>query len=120
MTIRKELNKIRFRRTQRARAKIFGISAKPRLSVFRSNYYTYAQLIDDEEGKTLASASTKELKNTSKDSSGQKQAELLGELIAQKATGKGIGSAIFDRRQYKYHGRIKAVAEGARKGGLKI
>ncbi|MEK7149807.1 MAG: 50S ribosomal protein L18, partial [Patescibacteria group bacterium] len=99
-------------------AKIFGTQEKPRLSVFRSNLYTYAQLIDDLNGKTLASASTKEVKEKNKNKI--QEAEALGELIAKKAIEKKIDAAIFNRGGYAYHGRVKAVAEGARKGGLKI
>lgn len=124
MDTKKSLNNTRFRRMRRTRAKISGVSSKPRLSVFRSNVYTYVQLIDDAEGKTLINASTMEAKKSKSDSrkavAKQKQAESLGELVAKKAIEKGIKEAVFDRRQYKYHGRVKAVAEGARKGGLKI
>ena len=137
----KKINQIRFRRKRRARAKIFGTGEKPRLSVFRSNRYTYVQLIDDKIGKTLISASTYELSKSEKPASapadakalagkkasagGQKAkkqelAGKLGELIAKKATEKNIKKAVFDRGKYKYHGRIKAVAEAARKGGLQL
>ncbi|KKR88870.1 MAG: 50S ribosomal protein L18 [Candidatus Wolfebacteria bacterium GW2011_GWA2_42_10] len=101
----------------RTRAKIFGTASKPRLSVFRGNRYTCIQLIDDEKGNTLASASTRELKKKDKRTV---LAEQLGELIAKKAVEKGIEKAVFDRSFYKYHGRVKAIAEGARKGGLKL
>jgi len=124
MNKRKSLNQIRLRRRLRARAKIFGTLSKPRLAVFRSNRYTYVQLIDDENGKTLFSVSTQEIKEVNPKSQGVNHkvllAEELGELIAKKAITKGIKKAIFYRRGYKYHGRIKAVAEGARKGGLQI
>lgn len=91
----------------RTRSKIRGVAGKPRFSVFRSNRYVYAQLIDDDQSVTLASASTKASKNP-------------GELIAKKAIEKGIKKAVFDRGGYKYHGRIKKVVEEARKAGLKI
>lgn len=121
MKIIKKLNQTRLRRKARTRAKIFGIQEKPRLSVFRSNLYTYAQLIDDLNGKTLASASTKKLTTNDKRLTTKiKEAEQLGELIAKRALEKNIKSAIFNRGGYAYHGRVKAVAEGARKGGLKI
>jgi large subunit ribosomal protein L18 len=113
----KDINKIRIQRKARDRAKIFGTAEKPRFSVFRSSRYTYAQLIDDMDGKTLVSASTKELKEKGKKS---ELAEKLGELISKKAIEKGIKKAVFNRGSYKYHGRIKAVAEGARKGGLQL
>ncbi len=121
MNSRKILNKTRKRRKKRSRAKIFGTAERPRLSVFRSNRYTYVQLIDDKIGKTLASASTKELTtNDQRPTTKQDSAGKLGELIAKKAVEKGIRKAVFNRGNYKYHGRIKAVAEGARKGGLQL
>ncbi len=109
----------RERRKNRNRAKIFGTESKPRLSVFRSNKYTSVQLINDEVGITLLSASTKEL---SKDSKGKKtdQAKLLGEVLAEKALKLGIKKAIFNKGSYLYHGRIKAIADGARAKGLEI
>lgn len=103
-------------RGRRVRARIFGVAQRPRLSVFRSNRYTYAQLIDDADGRTLASASTQELGKKRKTDLAQK----LGAAIAEKAKKLGIKSAIFDRSFYKYHGRIKAVAEGAKNAGLKL
>lgn len=115
-TKKKNLNQ-EFRR-RRNRGKIFGTAEKPRLSVFRSNRYTYVQLINDETGTTLASASTQELK------AGKvkkiDQAKLLGELIAEKAKKAGIAQAIFNKGAYLYHGRVKAVAEGARTKGLNL
>ncbi|MEK7162839.1 MAG: 50S ribosomal protein L18 [Patescibacteria group bacterium] len=115
----KILNKIRDRRKNRTRARIHGTAETPRFSVFRSNHYTYVQLIDDKVRKTLISASTQEF--TDKQSiTKQKLAEKLGELIAKKAIEKGIKKAIFDKGNYKYHGRIKAIAEEARKGGLQL
>jgi len=117
----KKINQIRFRRKRRARAKIFGTSEKPRLSIFRSNRYTYVQLIDDKTGKTLVSASTYELSKSEKQKAKKQElAGKLGELIAKKAIEKNIIKAVFDRGKYKYHGRIKAVAEAARKGGLQL
>ncbi len=117
---RKSLNKIRNQRKRRTRSKIFGTSEKPRLSVFRSNRYIYVQLIDDENRKTLFSASTRELKNQDKKIKKIEQAEEIGKLISQKAADKGIKKAVFNRREYRYHGRVKAVAEGARKAGLQV
>lgn len=120
----KTLNQIRQRRKKRTRAKIFGVSDRPRLSIFRSNRYTYAQLINDEIKKTLIGVSTRDLKPDKKEKQGKEnkieQAGQLGELIAKKAVEKGIKKAIFDRGRYKYHGRVKALVEGARKGGLQI
>lgn len=105
--MRESINKIRKRRKQRVKAKIFGTAERPRLSVFRSNRYIYAQLIDDSAGRTLAAASSKD-------------ARVVGLLIAEKAKKKGVNSAVFDRGAYKYHGRIKAVAEAAKKEGLQF
>ncbi len=112
----KKLNQIRLRRKRRTRAKIKGTIQRPRLSVFRSNRYTYAQLIDDEKGHTLVSASSRDFKNLSKVEAAKK----VGEIIGEKALNLGIKEAVFDRGSYKYHGRVKAVAEGAREKGLKI
>jgi large subunit ribosomal protein L18 len=133
------------RRKKKVRSKIFGTGARPRLSVFRSNKFTYAQLIDDEQGVTLVSASDKELahsnllslKKTKQTSSPEakaknkqsavkeklskiERARAVGDLVAKKAVKKKIVEALFDRGGYKYHGRIRAVAEGARNGGLKF
>ncbi len=116
---RKKINETRLRRKNRTGAKIFGTLEKPRLSVFKSHFYTYAQLIDDLAGKTLVSASTHELKSA-KAKTKVDEAHLLGELVAKKSLENKISSAIFNRGSYAYHGRVKAVAEGARKGGLKI
>ena len=118
----KALNKIRTRRKNRARVKMFGTKEKPRLSVFRSNQASYAQLIDDEEGKTLVSSSTAEIKGVGAKEKNKNivKAKMLGELIAERALKAGITKAMFDRGDKKYHGRVKAVAEGAREKGLKI
>lgn len=89
------------------RAKISGTTERPRLNVFRSNRYIYAQLIDDSAGRTLVAASGKD-------------ARVVGLLIAEKAEKKGVNSAVFDRGAYKYHGRIKALAEAFKKSGLKL
>ena len=115
MNKRIKLNKKKERRKTRTRAKIYGGNARPRFSVFRSSRHTYVQIIDDEKGLTLASASTKELKTKGKKSD---KSLILGELIAKKAVDKGIKKVIFDRGHYKYHGRVKNIAEGARKAGL--
>jgi large subunit ribosomal protein L18 len=100
------------------RKKIIGTTQKPRLSVFRSNSDIYAQLIDDSEGKTLAAASSRD-----KDIAAQKlpkvdKSKLVGQAIARKASELGLKDVIFDRGGNLYHGRVKAVAEGAREGGL--
>lgn len=113
--VRKNFN--RESRKNRTRAGILGTAEKPRLSVFRSNRYTYAQLIDDTKGQTLAAASSVEL---GKKGIKTKLAEELGKLIAEKAKKVGLKTAVFDRGSYRYHGRVKAVAESARGAGLKI
>jgi len=107
-------NKQQARRAARVRSKISGSAARPRLSVYRSNKGMFLQLVDDTTGRTLASAAMKEVKAASKVESGKE----LGKLIAQKAKGQKINQAVFDRGSYRYHGRVKAVAEGAREGGL--
>ncbi len=113
--IKKQLK--RGRRKGRVRAKVSGTAGCPRLSVFRSNRGIYAQLIDDEIGKTLAAVSALEMKSQAKKIDAGFE---LGKLIAKKAAEKGINNAVFDRNGYKYHGRVKALAEGAREGGLKF
>lgn len=119
MANRKILNQTRLRRKKRARAKIYGDAISPRLSVFRSNRFSYAQIIDDTKGQTMVSVSTRELKNKAKITK-KAQAKQLGELIAKKALEKGIKKVVLDRGHYKYHGRIKEIAEGTRKGGLQL
>lgn len=121
----KEKHKRRIRRHKRVRAVIKGTEERPRLCVFRSNKHIYAQLIDDLRGVTILSASDIQdkilKKNLRKDLKGKiKVAYYIGELIAKKAKDKGISEVVFDRGGYKYHGRVKALAEGARKGGLKF
>jgi len=107
----------RIRRKGRVRAKVSGTASCPRLSVFRSNRGIYAQIINDEIGGTIVSANPKEVKITGKKIDISLE---LGKLIAQKAAAKGISQVVFDRNGYKYHGRVKALAEGARQGGLKF
>lgn len=119
MNPRKILNQTRKARVRRTRAKLFGTSEKPRLAVFRSNRFIYAQLIDDEKGRTLVSASSRELKSAEKKSK-TGSAVSVGELLAKKAKETGITDAVFDRRSYLYHGRIKALAEAVRKEGIRI
>jgi large subunit ribosomal protein L18 len=107
------------KRKIRVRAKVLAGLAKPRLSVFRSNKYIYAQIIDDQKKQTLIGVSEKELSQKEKTKRVDKAKE-LGMLIAKKAKAKKITQVVFDRGGYKYHGRVKAVAEGAREGGLKF
>ncbi len=104
-------------RHRRVRSRVTGTDARPRLSVFRANKHIYAQLIDDALGKTLASASSKEVTKKDKKSS---VATEVGKLIATKAAAKNISAVVFDRGGFAYHGRIKALADGAREGGLKF
>ncbi|MDP1688868.1 MAG: 50S ribosomal protein L18 [bacterium] len=114
----KQQNQIRLRRTIRSRAQSKGTAAVPRLSVFRSNKNIAAQLINDTDSKTIASASTYDIDDNKKKKSDA--AFQVGETIAKKAIGLGITRAAFDRGSYRYHGRVKAVCDGARKGGLII
>jgi large subunit ribosomal protein L18 len=112
----------RQRRRFRVRSKIKGTAERPRLSVFRSSKHIYAQLIDDLNGRTLASASSAmpELEKTVPYGGNVKAAKTVGAKLAEVAKSKGIELAAFDRGHYRYHGRIKALAEGAREGGLKF
>ncbi|KKU15330.1 50S ribosomal protein L18 [Candidatus Wolfebacteria bacterium RIFCSPLOWO2_01_FULL_45_19] len=120
MNRQKKLNKIRVRRKIRARSRLFGTQERPRLSVFRSNRNMFLQLIDDKKGMTLASVSTRELKEAARKKSKVSQAELIAAALFQKAKKLGITKAIFDRGFYQYHGRVKAVAEVLRKEGLQL
>jgi len=104
----------RTRRHARIRARVVGTEARPRLAVFRSNRFIYAQLIDDAAGKTIAAADSRTLKATS----GQDRAKEVGALIAAKAKEKGITQVIFDRGGFQYQGIIAALADGAREAGL--
>jgi large subunit ribosomal protein L18 len=106
----------RLKRRRRVRAKVTGTAERPRISVFRSNRGVFAQLIDDAEGKTLAAVNwtEDELKSLPR----MEQAKKAGELLAERAKAAGVESAVFDRGGYQYHGRVKALAEGAREGGL--
>jgi large subunit ribosomal protein L18 len=106
-------------RRKRVRAKVAGTAKKPRLNVFRSLSHTYAQVIDDKAGKTLIFANDLELKGNKKATKADRAKE-VGKLIAEKSLAKGIKKVIFDRAGYKYHGRVKAVADGAREAGLEF
>jgi len=112
----------RNRRHQRVRERVSGNDTRPRLSVFRSLNHIYAQVIDDVRGHTLVAASTldPELKKQVDGKTRINQAEMVGQLLARRAIEKGISQVAFDRGGYKYHGRVKALAEAARKGGLKF
>jgi large subunit ribosomal protein L18 len=106
----------RLRRRRRVRSRIVGTAERPRLSVYRSNRGVFAQLVDDASGHTLAAVNwiEPELRKLT----ASEQAKRAGELLAERAKGAGIESCVFDRGGYKYHGRVKALAEGAREGGL--
>lgn len=111
---------IRFKRKRRIRARVEGSAEKPRLSVFRSNRHLYVQLIDDAKGLTLVAASTNEEELRDKVGGTIDGAKTLGGLVAKRAIAKNITSIVFDRSGYLYHGRIKALADSAREGGLKF
>jgi large subunit ribosomal protein L18 len=112
----------RYRRHHRVRQKVSGNNSKPRLCVFRSLNHIYAQVIDDIQGHTLVAASTldAEIRNDAAGKSKTGRAEMVGSLLARRAADKGISQVAFDRGGHKYHGRIKALAEAARQGGLKF
>ena len=109
----------RRRRHVRVRKSVQGTAARPRLAVFRSNRYIYAQVIDDESGKTLAAASSQEKDLRSRTLTVETAAE-VGKLVAERAKQDGVGSVVFDRGGYPYHGRVKALAEAAREAGLEF
>ena len=111
---------LRDRRKNRIRKKIFGTPERPRLTVYRSSKHIYTQIVDDTQGITLASASTmeKEIRGTQKFDSKRAAANFIGKLIAERASTKGIKAVVFDRNGYLYHGRIKAISDGAREAGL--
>jgi large subunit ribosomal protein L18 len=108
----------RLRRHRRVRGRVAGTAERPRLVVFRSNAGIYAQLVDDLEGKTLASASWQQLRSFKGTKS--EQAREVGKLLASNAKNAGLDTCVFDRAGYLYHGRVKALAEGAREGGLEF
>lgn len=105
------------RRRARIRRKITGTAERPRLSVYRSNAHIYAQLIDDLTGRTLAAADSREVEGVE---NRKDAAQRVGELVARRASEAGIENAVFDRGGNKYHGRVAALAEGARENGLKV
>ena len=108
----------RLRRRRRVRAKVRGTAARPRLSVFRSNRGVQAQLVDDARGRTVAAVNWVEsdLKSLAR----MEQAKKAGELLAERAKAAGVENCVFDRGGYRYHGKVKALADGAREGGLKF
>ena len=115
----KSRHQMRQRRHRRVRKSVSGTGTRPRLAVFRSNRYIYAQVIDDISGSTMAAASSQEGAFRSKALSKETAAE-VGTLVAERAKGAGIDSVVFDRGGFPYHGRIKALAEAAREGGLEF
>ena len=120
--VKNEPRVARHRRHSRVRDKVKGTTARPRLSVFRSLNHIYAQVIDDLKRHTLVSASTldPEIKGEADGKAKTGKAELVGLLVAKRALNKGISQVVFDRGGYKYHGRVKSLAEAARQGGLKF
>ena len=110
----------RKRRYQRVRQKVSGTASRPRVDVTRSNRHVFVQVVDDAEGKTLVWASTMEPELRAMDAEKKAKAHKVGLLIAQRAKDAGIEEVVFDRGGNKYHGRVAAVAEGAREGGLKL
>ena len=113
----KDSRKLRLVRHRRVRKKVKGTPEQPRLCVFRSLKAIYAQVIDDSEGKTLVAASSAE---TSEDGPKTAASAAVGKLLAERAAAQGITRVVFDRGGYKYHGRVKALADGAREGGLQF
>jgi large subunit ribosomal protein L18 len=120
MITKADKNAVRKKRHARVRAKLSGTAARPRLNVFRSNKNIYAQLIDDVNGVTLASASTLDKEVNVESASNTDAAIKVGELVAKRAVEKGVKSVVFDRGGYLYHGRIKALADAARENGLEF
>ena len=116
-------NRVRqVRRQLRVRRKLFGTPERPRLAVFRSSKHIYAQIIDDSAGRTLVSASTREqdVRSQVKSCGNKQAAELVGQQLARKAVENGIAKVAFDRRHYRFHGRVQALADAARKAGLQF
>lgn len=119
---KKSRQEARKHRQRRIRAKIFGTAGRPRLNVFRSLENIFVQVIDDENGHTLVSASTidKEIASQVEGKNKTEAAKLVGVAVANRAKQAGITTVVFDRGGYRYHGRIRALAEGAREGGLEF
>jgi len=115
-------NEERKKRHRRVRQKVYGTPERPRLNVFRSNKHIYAQVINDEDGRTIVAASTldKELKDKLTSTANKEAARLVGQLVGKRALEKGIDKVVFDRGGYLYHGKVKELAEGAREAGLEF
>jgi large subunit ribosomal protein L18 len=109
----------RDRRHRRVRKKVYGTAQRPRLAVFKSNRYIYAQIIDDELGRTIVAASSQEKALRSKTLSRESAAE-VGKLLAERATGADVTEVVFDRGGYPYHGRVRALADAVREAGVKL
>lgn len=122
MITKEDRNQSRQARHIRVRKRVVGTPERPRLNVFRSNKHIYAQVIDDETGTTLVAASTldSEVKERVAQGKGREAAKVVGELVAARAKGKGISRLVFDRGGYLYHGRVAALADGARAGGIEL
>uniref|UniRef100_A0A7V4NFE7 Large ribosomal subunit protein uL18 n=1 Tax=Fervidobacterium pennivorans TaxID=93466 RepID=A0A7V4NFE7_FERPE len=122
MIKREDRKKLRLVRHRRIRKKIFGTPERPRLAVYRSEKHIYAQIIDDTVGRTLVAASTveKDIKERVKKTWNVAAAKEVGKIIAERALAKGITTVVFDRGGFKYHGRVKALADAAREAGLKF
>ncbi len=120
MSKKRDKQRARHQRHRRVRKRIPIAQDRPRLSVFRSLTHIYAQIVDDVEGHTLAAASTldRQVRDQVRGLSKTEQARLVGEILAQRAKARGINRVVFDRGGYKYHGRVRSLAEGARAGGL--
>ncbi|OGC45172.1 50S ribosomal protein L18 [candidate division WWE3 bacterium RBG_19FT_COMBO_34_6] len=110
----------REKRKMRVRKHIFGTAKRPRLSIYKSNKYEYAQLINDETGKTVLSVSFMDIKKLHKENNKTKASFEMGKILAQKAKEKNIKTVVFDRNGYKYHGRVKSLADGVREGGIQL
>lgn len=120
VAVTKTADERRARRAKGVRSKMHGTEERPRLSVYRSNTHMYAQIINDDEGKTLCAYNTR-MKDFELDNTWDKEAaELVGKKVAEKALAAGVEKVCFDRSGFKYHGRIASVADGAREGGLKF
>lgn len=120
MIFKADKNAVRKKRHARVRTKLSGTQERPRLNVYRSNNHIYAQIIDDVNGVTLASASTLDKELTLNGTGNIEAATLVGSLVAKRATEKGVTVVVFDRGGYLYHGRVKALAEAAREAGLQF
>ncbi|WP_246945572.1 50S ribosomal protein L18 [Bacillus pinisoli] len=120
MITKPDKNATRKKRHARVRSKLTGTAQRPRLNVFRSNQHIYAQVIDDTNSVTLASASTLDKELTLESKGNADAAKAVGELVAKRALEKGVSSVVFDRGGYLYHGRVKALADAAREAGLEF